>query len=206
MVLNLDFYLVQPHNLNKTPAQLLQEIPVITEFAIAHGITLSGAISSVFGCSIDGRIKFDQVQNIISVFSRLGIRNISLSDTTGMAVPRQVYEYCLRIKESFPDIRLSLHFHNTRGIGLANVIAGMQAGIDHFDSSIAGLGGCPFAPGASGNIATEDLVHMSHEMDIETGYDLSALISIGKGIQNIIGHDTDSFVLKAGISYKASPS
>ena len=192
-------------NLNKTPSQMIQELPAILDYAAAHDIVLSGAISTVFGCPIEGRVDIEQVNKIIFSFYSLGILDITLSDTTGMAVPRQVYEYCIKIKEQFPEIRLSLHFHNTRGTGLANVIAGMQAGVDHFDSSIAGLGGCPFAPGASGNIATEDLVHMSQEMNIETGFNLPLLISLGEEVQRIVGHDTDSFLLKAGMSYITNP-
>ncbi|MCE1157418.1 MAG: hydroxymethylglutaryl-CoA lyase [Spirochaetia bacterium] len=192
-------------NLNKTPSQMIQELPVIFDYATAHDIVLSGAISTAFGCAIEGKVDIEQVFKIILSFYSLGVLDISLSDTSGMAVPRQVYEYCLKVKERFPAIRLGLHFHNTRGTGLANVIAGMQAGVDRFDSSIAGLGGCPFAPGASGNVATEDLVHMSQEMNIETGFDLPLLISIGKEIQKIVGHDTESFLIKAGMPYAANP-
>lgn len=119
-------------------------------------------------------------------------------ETTGMANPKQVYSHCLMVKERFPGVTWNLHFHNTRGMGLANVIAGMMAGIDGYDACIAGFRGCPFAPGATGNIATEDLIHMCHEMGIETGYDLDEVISIGRYLRKIIGHDTSSFVLNAG--------
>lgn len=187
-------------NLNKTPEEAIQGFNESAEYAAAHGITLSGAISTAFGCPFEGRVPLEQVIKVVSCFHDIGVNEISLSDTTGMAIPRQVYEYCSKVKELFPDVTWNLHFHNTRGVGFANVIAGMNAGIERFDSCFAGLGGCPFAPGASGNIATEDLIHMCHEMEISTGYDLDAVISLGRYIQQIIGHETSSFILKAGKS------
>jgi hydroxymethylglutaryl-CoA lyase len=187
-------------NLNKTPEEAIQGFSESAEYAAAHGITLSGAISTAFGCPFEGRVPLEQVLKVVSCFYDIGVREISLSDTTGMAVPRQVYEYCSKVKELFPDVAWNLHFHNTRGVGFANVISGMMAGFDRFDSCFAGLGGCPFAPGASGNIATEDLIHMCHEMGIETGFDLDAVISLSRHIQKIIGHETSSFILKAGKS------
>jgi hydroxymethylglutaryl-CoA lyase len=115
-----------------------------------------------------------------------------------MANPAQVYEYARHVKEQYADMTWNLHFHNTRGMGLANAAAGMLAGIDRYDASFAGLGGCPFAPGASGNIATEDLVHMVHEMGIATGCDLDAVIALARQVQQLVGHATDSAVLRAG--------
>lgn len=185
-------------NINKTPEEVVRGFSECAEFAAANGIELSGAISTAFGCSMEGRVSLEQVLSVISCFREIGVKELSLSDTTGMANPDQVYEYSIKVKKQFPDVNWFLHFHNTRGMGLANVIAGMMAGIDRYDACFAGLGGCPFAPGASGNIATEDLIHMCHEMGIETGYDLDAVLSIGRSIQQIIGHDTASFILKAG--------
>jgi hydroxymethylglutaryl-CoA lyase len=115
-----------------------------------------------------------------------------------MANPRQVYSYAKQVIGKYPDIIWNLHFHNTRGMGLSNVVAGILAGIFRFDASFAGLGGCPFAPGASGNIATEDVVHMCHEMSIDTGYDLDSVLAIGRTIQEILGRQTDSSILRAG--------
>lgn len=185
-------------NINKTPEEVVRGFSECAEFAAANGIELSGAISTAFGCSMEGRVSLEQVLSVISCFREIGVKELSLSDTTGMANPDQVYEYSMKVKNQFPDVNWFLHFHNTRGMGLANVIAGMMAGIDRYDACFAGLGGCPFAPGASGNIATEDLIHMCHEMGIETGYDLDAVLSIGRSIQQMIGHDTASFILKAG--------
>ncbi|MCC5468389.1 hydroxymethylglutaryl-CoA lyase [Pelosinus sp. Bkl1] len=185
-------------NINKTPEEVVRGFSECAEFAAANGIELSGAISTAFGCSMEGRVSLEQVLSVISCFREIGVKELSLSDTTGMANPDQVYEYSIKVKKQFPDVNWFLHFHNTRGMGLANVIAGMMAGIDRYDACFAGLGGCPFAPGASGNIATEDLIHMCHEMGIQTGYDLDAVLSIGRSIQQMIGHDTASFILKAG--------
>jgi hydroxymethylglutaryl-CoA lyase len=115
-----------------------------------------------------------------------------------MANPQQVFDYVSAARRRFPDVTWVLHFHDTRGMGLSNVLAGLIAGVERYDACFAGLGGCPFAPGASGNVATEDLVHMLHEMGIETGYDLPSLIEIGRKVQGILGRDTASAVLKAG--------
>lgn len=185
-------------NLNRTPKEAIAGFAESAEYAAAHGMELSGAISTTFGCPFEGRLPLEQVLSVAACFCDIGVKELSLSDTTGMANPSQVYEYCKRVKEEFPDVILNLHFHNTRGMGLANVIAGMLAGVERYDASFAGLGGCPFAPGATGNIASEDLVHMCREMGIKTGYDLDLLLALGRSVREIIGHDTGSFVLKAG--------
>lgn len=185
-------------NINRTPEQVVRGFGECAEYATARGIELSGAISTAFGCPFEGRVALDQVLSVISCFREIGVKEISLSDTTGMANPQQVYEYCVKVQEQFPEVTWTLHFHNTRGMGLANVIAGMMTGIERYDSSFAGLGGCPFAPGASGNIATEDLIHMAQEMGVQTGIDLDEILSIGRTVQAMIGHDTASFILKAG--------
>ncbi len=187
-------------NMNRTPEEAIRGFVECADYAAAHGMELSGAISTAFGCPFEGRVSLEQVLKVVACFREIGVRELSLSDTTGMAHPRQVYAYCRRVQAEFPDITWNLHFHNTRGMGLANVVAGMLAGIDRFDASFAGLGGCPFAPGATGNIASEDLVHMCQEMGINTGYDLDRLIALGRYVREIIGHDTASFVLKAGKS------
>lgn len=185
-------------NLNKTPEEAVQGFAKCAEYAAAHGIELSGAISTAFGCPFEGKVPLKQVLSVVRCFKEFGINELSLSDTTGMANPEQVYTYGVTVKEVFPDVKWVLHFHNTRGMGLANVVSGMLAGIDIYDACFAGLGGCPFAPGASGNIATEDLVHMLHEMGILTDYDLEEGIEIGRRVREFIGHDTDSFILRAG--------
>ncbi|MBU2702970.1 hydroxymethylglutaryl-CoA lyase [Sporomusaceae bacterium BoRhaA] len=185
-------------NSKRTPEEVVQGFAKCAAYAANHGIVLSGAISTAFGYPVEGRIPLEQIYSVIAAFREIGVHELSLSDTTGMANPQQVYEYGRMVKEKFPDVSWFLHFHNTRGMGLANVVSGMLAGIDRYDACFAGLGGCPFAPGASGNIATEDVIHMCHEMGIHTDYDLDAMISIGRSVQNMIGHDTDSSILRAG--------
>jgi len=185
-------------NLNKTPEEAVHGFMECAEYAATHGIELSGAISTAFGCCFEGRVPLAQVISVVRCFQEIGVNELSLSDTTGMANPQQVYEYGVKVKEQFADVNWVLHFHNTRGMGLSNVVAGLLAGIGSYDACFAGLGGCPFAPGASGNIATEDLVHMLDEMGIDTGYDLVAGISIARFVRECIGHDTDSSILRAG--------
>ena len=185
-------------NLRKTPEEAVRGFAACAEYAAKHDMELSGAISTAFGCPFDGRVSLEQILPLAASFVEFGVKELSLSDPTGMANPRQVYEYCCRVRERFPEVTWNLHFHNTRGMGLANVIAGLEAGITRYDASFAGLGGCPFAPGASGNIATEDLIHMCHEMGIGTGCDLDAVLAAARTVQKYIGRVTESFVLKAG--------
>jgi hydroxymethylglutaryl-CoA lyase len=185
-------------NMKRTPEEVIRSFGECAEYAAAHGVMLSGAISTSFGCPFEGKVPLEQVLKVVSCFKEIGVTELSLSDTTGMANPQQVYAYCKQVRESFPEITWWLHFHNTRGMGLANVVAGMLAGVERYDAAFAGLGGCPYAPGASGNIATEDLLHMCQEMGVETGIDLDKVIALGKYIQQIVGHETSSFILKAG--------
>jgi len=185
-------------NMKRTPEEVVASFGECAEYAAAHRITLSGAISTTFGCPFEGKVALEQVLKVIGCFKEIGVTELSLSDTTGMANPQQVYEYCTEAQKQFPDLTWWLHFHNTRGMGLANVLAGMLAGIDKFDACFAGLGGCPYAPGASGNIATEDLLHMCQEMGVQTGVDLDQMISLARYLTQIVGHETSSAILKAG--------
>lgn len=185
-------------NINKTPEEVVRGFAECADFATKNNMELSGALSVAFGCSFDGKVPWEQVKSVLSCFREIGVNELSLSDATGMGDPRLVYETCIKAQEAFPGVTWTLHFHNTRGMGLANVVAGLLAGVTHYDGCFAGLGGCPFIPGAAGNIATEDLVHMCEEMGIETGFDLDKLIAVGKDVQKMIGHSTDSSVLRAG--------
>ena len=185
-------------NVGKTPEEAVAGFADCAEFAAAKGITLSGAIPTAFGCPFEGKIPLEQVLALTSRFLEIGVRELSLSDTTGMANPQQVYEYCRTVRERYPDVTWNLHFHNTRGMALANVVAGMLAGIERYDAGFAGLGGCPFVPDATGNMATEDLLHMLQEMGIDTGYNLDEVIAIARYARQLVGHETNSFILKAG--------
>ncbi len=192
-------------NLNKTPAELLEGFTECVDFARSNGMEVSGAISTAFGCPFEGKIPSGKIMEIAAGLTDLGLTELSLSDTTGMANPRQVYDLASMARSEFPLVSWFLHFHNTRGMALANVIAGMQAGIIRFDASLAGLGGCPFAPGASGNIASEDLLHMMDEMGIETGVDLKKIIALARQLQEWVGHVADSSILRAGTNADLVP-
>ena len=185
-------------NFNSSPVAMIEGFADCAEFAAQHGMTLSGAISTSFGCPFQGRVPFEQVANAVAGFVKLGITELSLSDTTGMANPRQVYELGTAMIAQFPEVQWVMHFHNTRDMALANIVAGIQAGVRLFDGAFAGLGGCPFAPGASGNVATEDVIHMLHEMGIDTGIDLLKAMDTARLAAEFVGHPPTSAVLKAG--------
>lgn len=185
-------------NAGKTPEEHVRAFDECANYAAAKGITLSGAMPTAFGCPFEGTIPLEQVLALSERFMEIGVRELSLSDSSGMANPRQVYEYCRTVRERFPEVTWNLHFHNTRGMALANVVAGMLAGVTRFDGGFAGLGGCPFIPDATGNIATEDLIHMLIEMGVDTGYDLDAMIGVARLARELVGHDTHSSVLRAG--------
>lgn len=187
-------------NLNMTPEESVAGFEEIVNIATQNGIEVSGSISMPFGSPWEGDIPIENVQSIVEAYLNVGITEISLSDASGMAVPNQVYSMCSIMQKRYPQVRWWLHFHNTRGMAMANILAAMQAGITQFDSSFAGLGGCPFVPGATGNVASEDVVHMMDEMGIETGIDIVKLIELSKKVRQIVGHDTDSYILKAGRS------
>lgn len=162
------------------------------------GVLLNATVATAFGCPFEGRIDEDRVVGIVDTYREMGIEGITLADTTGMANPRQVKRLVARVLERLPAAALTLHFHNTRGLGLANVIAAYETGARRFDAALGGLGGCPFAPGASGNICTEDLVNMCDEMGIPTAIDLQKLIALSRGLPALLGHDVPGQLAKAG--------
>jgi hydroxymethylglutaryl-CoA lyase len=185
-------------NFNQPIASSVKGFEECLELAKTHGITASAAISVAFGCPFEGKIPLANLEVHIRRLTGYGIREISLSDTTGMGNPVQVYSIASHMVQTFPEVKWILHMHDTRGMALPNILAAMEAGISSFDASFAGLGGCPYAPGASGNIATEDLVHMLHEMGVNTGIDLDLAIENARLAKAIVGHETDSRILKAG--------
>jgi hydroxymethylglutaryl-CoA lyase len=167
-------------------------------------IRLMGAISMAFGCPFEGDIAPALIFKMIERYRALGISHITLADTTGMAYPNQVQQLCGAALQRYPDAFFDLHFHDTRGLGLANVAAALSVGITRFDGCLGGLGGCPFAPGASGNICTEDLVHMLTLMGHETGVDLDGLIECTALLKEAVGHDLPGQVTKAGPRWRPS--
>jgi hydroxymethylglutaryl-CoA lyase len=188
-------------NINRTHAQSLAELPTMVKVAHEAGMKITMSLSTTFGCPFEGHVHEDVVLEFVGRFRELGFDGISLADTTGMANPRQVRDLTAKVLERFPppnETYYTLHFHNTRGMGLANVVAGIEAGVRSFDGSVSGLGGCPFAPGATGNICTEDMVNMLVDMGHDTRIDLAKLLAVARRIPAVVGHDTPGQVMKAG--------
>ena len=185
-------------NMNKTPEEAVASFGECVAYAREHGIELCAAMATSFGCPIDGDVPFEQVVSVAKCLRDLGIKELTLADTTGMANPKQVYKYMTEIQKLLPDVSWGLHFHNTRGLGLANVMAGLMAGVTRYDASYAGTGGCPFAPGASGNIATEDLLNMCNEVGIRTGMDIDKCLALGRLVEQYVGGQRSSSLLRAG--------
>ena len=185
-------------NLNRSRAASLEGLAQVRAIADAAGIPMQGAIATSFGCPFEGEVPVESVLMVARAYRDLGIRHITLGDTTGVATPPLVAERVRALRAELPDLDIALHFHNTRGVGLANVMAGLAEGIDIYESSVAGLGGCPFVPRATDNISTEDLVYLLHECGIETGIDLDALCEVARGVEAIIGHELPGQVMKAG--------
>ncbi len=188
-------------NINRTHEQSLAELPTMARAAHDAGMKITMSLSTTFGCPFEGHVHEDVVFMFVERFRALGFDGISLADTTGMANPRQVQELTGQVLERFPppdDTYYTLHFHNTRGMGLANVVAGIEAGVHSFDGSVSGLGGCPFAPGATGNICTEDLVNMLEDMGYDTRVDLAKLLAVARRIPVVVGHEVPGQVMKAG--------
>ena len=163
------------------------------------------SLSTAFGCPMEGDVPQSVVEQYVQRFADLGVRGISICDTTGMAHPAQVSKMAEDLLRKFDSVQLTFHFHNTRGMGLANILAAVQSGITRFDGSLGGLGGCPYAPGASGNISSEDAIHMLDAMGYETGIDLDALLTIAKQLPQIVGHGVPGQVVKAGRIHDLHP-
>ena len=187
-------------NLNRTPEESVAGFKECVDKAAANGIAVSGSISMAFGSPWDKEIPIQDVKDIVNAYLNVGVTEISLSDASGMAYPSQVYNMCTEMMREFPQVEWWLHFHNTRGLGVANIVAGMEAGVRNFDTSFAGVGGCPFVPGAAGNVSTEDVVHMCDEMGVKTGIDLDKAMEISRRVAELVGHPTDSYLLRAGKS------
>lgn len=187
-------------NLNMTPEQSVAGFAGCVEAANANGIEISGSISMPFASPWEGRTPVEDVDAIIEAYLKVGITEISLSDASGMAVPNQVYDLCGHVREKYPQASWWLHFHNTRGMAMANILAAMEAGMTQFDSSFGGLGGCPFVPGAAGNISSEDVIHMCDESGIETGVDVVKVMTLSRRLRDLLDHNLESYVLRAGRS------
>jgi hydroxymethylglutaryl-CoA lyase len=191
-------------NLRMTCEQSLAQLARIAELA-RGAVAMSVSLSTAFGCPFEGSIGIARVFELLARFADMRITQVSLCDTTGMANPAQAEHLFVEAKRHWPSTEFTAHFHNTRGMGLANALASGRVGITRFDASLGGLGGCPYAPGATGNVCTEDLVHMFEAMGYETGVDLDRLVAIAADLPALVGHDIPGQVVKAGASTRRYP-
>ncbi len=186
-------------NVNMSVEQSLANVADMGEVVRSAGIPFDAVLSVAFGCPFEGHVPIERVLELCGRLLDLGAERLTLGDTTGMAHPVLVRQVVLAFRERFPRQALRLHLHSARGAGLANILAALEVGVAEFDSSIGGIGGCPFAPGAPGNLCTEDLTHMLHEMGIATGLDLPALIDAALLLERMLGHVVPGQTIKAGI-------
>ena len=185
-------------NVNRPVERSLDEFGAVFELMQGAGIAVEGGIATAFGCPFEGEVPPAQVARIARRYQGLGAAAVSLGDTTGMATPATVRAAIRAIREAAPGLPIHLHFHNTRGVGLACVMTGLAEGVTHYDASVGGLGGCPFAAGATGNVCTEDLVYLLGESGYETGVDLGRLTDAALLTQDVIGRELPGQVIKAG--------
>jgi hydroxymethylglutaryl-CoA lyase len=185
-------------NVNRSIAESLEGLRRTIDRARSEGLRCEGVISVSFGCPFEGEVPAERVFEIAESLAEAGCEEVSCGDTTGMANPGQVGEFFASARQRLPGVELTAHFHNTRGQGLANVLAALSEGVQSFESAFGELGGSPVSPGATGNISTEDLVSMLHEMGIDTGIDLAALIEASRAAQEVLGRPLGAHVLRAG--------
>ncbi|NVM90939.1 hydroxymethylglutaryl-CoA lyase [Variovorax sp. SG517] len=185
-------------NLRMTREQSFAQLAGVIGLAKQAGVPVNVSLSCVFGCPMEGEVPLASVQDWIDRFAALEVQGITLCDTTGMAYPTQVGEICEAVMASHPALQWTAHFHNTRGMGLVNTVAAVEAGIRRLDMSLGGIGGCPYAPGATGNVATEDVVHMLQCMGYDTGMDLAGLIGTAVALEALLQHDLPAQVSRAG--------
>jgi hydroxymethylglutaryl-CoA lyase len=185
-------------NVNRSTAESLDDIAALIETLHQAGACAEVVVSTSFGCPFEGDVDPVRVAGIVDRVVADGADRVAFGDTTGMATPRRVRDVVTVVRERHPDLPVLLHFHNTRGTALANILTALELGITEYDASVGGLGGCPYAPGATGNVATEEVVHMLQDMGVETGIDLDALIDAARLAQEIVGRELPSGVLRAG--------
>jgi hydroxymethylglutaryl-CoA lyase len=185
-------------NVNRSTGESLDDVSRVITLAHEHGAVCHVTVATAWGCPYEGDVAVGRVVEVAKRAVADGADGLSFGDTTGMATPTRVTELIGETRMSLPAVPLNLHFHNTRGTALANVLAALQLGVADFDASVGGLGGCPYAPGASGNLASEELVHMVEDMGVATGVDLEALIEVAALAERIVGRELPSQVLRAG--------
>ena len=198
---NLVMSLSESHNranLRMGREQSFQQLQEVVAVLKSTSVLINISLSTTFGCPMLGDIADDEIWRWMERFAAIGVHGFTLCDTTGMAFPSQVQRICEGARQRFGEQQLTLHFHNTRGMALANTLAAIEAGVVRFDAALGGLGGCPYAPGASGNVCTEDMVHMLDLMGYRTGIDLSSVLQAAAFLPSLIGHEVPGQVLKAG--------
>lgn len=193
-------------NVGKNVRDSIQDVQAVVDVARAAGIPVEGTISTAFGDPYEGDVAPERVVEVSRWMMDTAITSISYGDTTGMATPRRVADVVAALREELPGLELNMHFHDTRGTGLANVLTALDLGVDYFDASVGGMGGSPYAAGATGNVATEDLVHMLADMEIETGVDLDKLLAAARIAQGFIQGELPGKVLKAGPRWAVAPA
>ena len=207
--LNLVMSVSDTHNLCNLRMQRSQSFDALRQViatAQQAATPVNVSLSCCFGCPMEGDVPQAEVLAWVQRFADLGVQGITLCDTTGMAYPTQVYAMVKAFKARWPTLGVTLHFHNTRGMALANTLAAIDAGADRFDSSVGGLGGCPYAPGASGNACTEEIVHALQLMGYDTGVDLARVLAVAAALPALIGHETPSQIVKAGPRWQLHPA
>jgi hydroxymethylglutaryl-CoA lyase len=192
-------------NVNMTVAESLAKLRGVMEIASRARVPVQAGISTSFGCPFEGDVPLARLEWVVRELVDMGARAIGIADTTGMANPRQVARTLEHLMPRFPGVEWTLHTHDTRAMAIPNVLAAMELGVTNFDASIGGLGGCPFAPGASGNVCSEDLVHCLHAMGVETGIDLDRLLDVSRRVQQIVGRALPGQIVKAGKSDRRYP-
>jgi hydroxymethylglutaryl-CoA lyase len=191
-------------NVGKSVEESMADVAGVADVGRGAGVALECSISAAFGDPYEGEVAPGRVVEIAERLVEAGVSAVSLGDTTGMATPTRVWDVVGLLRERLPDLPLNLHFHDTRGTAMANVLAALEVGITEFDASVGGLGGSPFAPGANGNVATEDVVHMLADMGVGTGVDMDRLLEAARLAQRLVGHPLNSQVSKAGPRWQAT--
>ena len=192
-------------NVNMTVSESLDKLRAVMLVAERANVHVGSGISTSFGCPFEGDVPLAQLESVVARLVGMGARAIGLADTTGMANPRQVTRVLEHLMPRFPGVEWTLHTHDTRAMAIPNILAAMACGVTNFDASVGGLGRCPFAPGASGNVCTEDLVHCLHAMEVQTGIDLDRLLDVSRRVQEIVGRPLPGQIVKAGASSRRYP-
>jgi hydroxymethylglutaryl-CoA lyase len=205
--LNLVMSVSQTHNLANLRMPRERSFEVLRDVVreVNGAVPINVSLSTAFGCPMEGPVAMEEVLDWAQRFAGIGVQGLTLCDTTGMAHPNQVRALADAALASLGHLELTFHFHNTRGMGLANLLAAVQAGIDRFDGSLGGLGGCPYAPGATGNICSEDALHMLQAMGLQTGVDLERLLVLARALPHIVGRPVPGQVAQAGRSCDLHP-